>query len=171
MKDWDQGASMLKFWWGPSPGLQISDFSFYPHMVESRKGKETPSWLSMDINPICKYLHPHDLSYPNYLSRSHLLIPSYLVSIVSTYDLEVGRPQYSVHNEANMKSFCSCCWPPHPACYTPTLQMTSFAIANKTSLFNVPQDLFPTSLTAFILELNLSFCCLDIFSLTFKNPA
>lgn len=51
-------------------------------------------------------------SYPNYLSRSHFLIPSYLVSIVSTYDLEVGRPKYSVHNEANMKSFCSCCWPP-----------------------------------------------------------
>lgn len=34
-----------KFWWGSSSGLQRVAFSFYPHMAESREGKQAFSWL------------------------------------------------------------------------------------------------------------------------------
>lgn len=33
---WDQGASMVQFWWGPSSTLQEVDFNLYLHILEKR---------------------------------------------------------------------------------------------------------------------------------------
>lgn len=72
----DQGAGRSNAWWRPAFLVCRWLYSLYPHMVKSRDRGSKISHVSSYKGTLIPFLRTL-LSWPNYLQRPHLQMPSY----------------------------------------------------------------------------------------------